>query len=717
MNKKKFATIVSFVMALMLAFTAACNVSNDNGFNNVDYERQSYEIAIEKGYEGTLEEWIELLKGQPGKDGKSAYEIAVDSAGFEGTVEQWIASLRGADGIDGQAGKDGRGISDLKIVDGKLYVLYTDSDGYVELGVVKGEDGKDGVDGADGQDGQNGADGFNGMNGKPGADGKDGRSIVDMYVYDGKLYVMYSDKNEYSLLGDVRGEKGETGATGRGFASVKVVDGEIFVKYTDSNEYISIGSAKGDKGDKGDPGQNGTDGKDGSDGRGVEAVKVENGKLYIKYTDGEDYICLGDVKGDKGDSGADGKDGEDGKNLDINEVYAAAVKGGYTGSFLEFISAYLKVEVSSSSEQIVSKTFLSTVAIASKFAGDAVSSGSGVIYKGNKTTGEVYIVTNFHVIYSSSYTPAICNEVYVFFYGIPFVRLSKDNSNYTAEELEKYMLIEDYGVKAKYVAGSQSNDIAVLKIENCELYKNGPYRPAELIDDSDDLKEGETTYVVGNAEGNGISATSGILSLQSSELTLSPDSASGVKYTYRVLRTDAAVNHGNSGGGLYNKDGKLIGIVNSKTQSVTVDNMGYAIPLNVVLGTVHNLLERAGDNVFRGDEVYVNGYGYNKCLLGVTVREINAYADYDEESGLVTSKAEISVVEVSEGSAASGYLQSGDIILDMELNGIKRKMYRKYQIGDLLLYGKKGDVAILSVRRGGETITVNIPLTVTAYQY
>lgn len=714
MNKKRFTIIVSFVMALLLIFaTVACSPQTDNNRNDNDYKTQSYEIALSKGFDGTLDDWIELLKGQPGKDGKSAYEIAVENAGFQGSIEQWIASLKGADGIDGQPGKDGRGISDLKINDGKLYVLYTDSTDYVELGVVKGTDGKDG---ADGKDGQNGADGFNGQNGKPGADGKDGRSIVDMYVYGGKLYVMYSDKTQYTLLGDVKGDKGETGAAGRGIADVKVIDGIISVKYTDSTEFVVIGSAKGDKGEQGEPGKDGTDGKDGADGRGVESVKVEDGKLYIKYTDGKDFVYVGIVGGEKGEAGADGKDGADGKNLDINEVYAAAVAGGYKGTFLEFIGAYLKVEVNQSSEQIVSKSFLSTVAIASKFTGDAVSSGSGVIYKGNKTTGEVYIVTNFHVIYNSKYTPAICDEVYVFFYGIPFVRVSKDNTQYTPEELEKYMLIEDYGIKAKFVAGSQSNDIAVLKIENCEIYQNGPYRPAELIEDSDELKEGETTYVVGNAEGAGISAASGILSLQSSELNLSPDGGSSAKYTYRVLRTDAAVNHGNSGGGLYNKDGKLIGIVNSKTQSVTVDNMGYAIPLNVVLGTVHNLLERANDNTFYGDEVYTKGYGYNKCLLGVTVKEINCYADYDEETGLVTGKAEVSVVEVSSGSAADGYLQAGDIILDMELNGIKRDIYRKYQIGDLLLYGKKGDIAILRVRRDGKVLTVDVPLTVIAYQ-
>lgn len=68
--------------------------------------------------------------GLPGKDGASAYEIALEN-GFVGTEEEWLASLKGKDGIDGTNGKDG--------VDGK--------DG------AQGPAGKDGVDGKDGDPG------------------------------------------------------------------------------------------------------------------------------------------------------------------------------------------------------------------------------------------------------------------------------------------------------------------------------------------------------------------------------------------------------------------------------------------------------------------------------------------------------------------------------------------------------------------------------------
>ena len=53
-----------------------------------------YEIAVENGFEGTVEEWLDSIIGD---DGKSAYEIAVKH-GFEGTEIEWIASLQGKDG-------------------------------------------------------------------------------------------------------------------------------------------------------------------------------------------------------------------------------------------------------------------------------------------------------------------------------------------------------------------------------------------------------------------------------------------------------------------------------------------------------------------------------------------------------------------------------------------------------------------------------------------
>ena len=67
------------------------------------------------------------------------------------------------------------------------------------------------------------------------------------------------------------------------------------------------------------------------------------------------------------------------------------------------------------------------------------------------------------------------------------------------------------------------------------------------------------------------------------------------------------------------------------------------------------------------------------------------------------------------GSAADGYILAGDKILTVEINGIKREIYRKYQIGELLLYAKKGDIAVVTVLREGRQVRLEIPLIYTTY--
>ena len=95
-------------------------------------------------YTKLLKKLSGMQTGANGKDGRSAYEIAIEN-GFVGTVAEWLESLKGRDGIDG---KDG----------------------------LPGKDGKDGADGLPGKDGTNGKDGLPGKDGRDGRDGKDGVS-------------------------------------------------------------------------------------------------------------------------------------------------------------------------------------------------------------------------------------------------------------------------------------------------------------------------------------------------------------------------------------------------------------------------------------------------------------------------------------------------------------------------------------------------------------
>ena len=130
--------------------------------------KSAYELAVEKGYEGTLDEWLESLKGsngsdgQDGSNGKSAYELAVEK-GYRGTLEAWLESLNGTDGKDGSDGENGKdGITPILGVDSEGYWTIDMGNGVQRLKDANGEDVKAiGQDGTDGKDGVDGSSFFN----------------------------------------------------------------------------------------------------------------------------------------------------------------------------------------------------------------------------------------------------------------------------------------------------------------------------------------------------------------------------------------------------------------------------------------------------------------------------------------------------------------------------------------------------------------------------
>ena len=134
--------------------------------------------------------------GKDGADGKSAYQIAVDS-GFDGTEQAWLASLKGEKGDKGDTGATG----------------------------ATGEKGDTGAAGAKGEKGDKGDPGATGAAGKDGAAGKSAYQVAVASGFDG---------TEQAWLASLKGEKGDKGDTG-------------------------AAGAKGEKGDKGDPGKDGTD--------------------------------------------------------------------------------------------------------------------------------------------------------------------------------------------------------------------------------------------------------------------------------------------------------------------------------------------------------------------------------------------------------------------------------------------------------------------------
>ena len=309
------------------------------------------------------------------------------------------------------------------------------------------------------------------------------------------------------------------------------------------------------------------------------------------------------------------------------------------------------------------------------------SAGSGVIYQLDKTSGDALIITNYHVVYdaSSDTENGISDDISVYLYG--------------AE-------VEEMAMEAAYVGGSLYYDIAVLYVEGSDLLKVSDASAVQVAS-SDDVKVGESAIAIGNAQGYGISVSLGVVSVDSEYITMTAaDGKTSVKS--RLMRVDTAVNPGNSGGGLFNAKGELIGIVNAKIVDEEVDSIGYAIPSAVAVAVADNII----DHCFGTDAECVQ-----RAMLGITVAPIDSKAVYDPIDGSVRIVETVSVYELSEDSIANGILQSGDVMVSASFNESTVVITRQYHIIDMMLRVRAGDEIELSIIRGDEEMTVKVTVT------
>ncbi|MCL1830542.1 MAG: trypsin-like peptidase domain-containing protein, partial [Oscillospiraceae bacterium] len=123
------------------------------------------------------------------------------------------------------------------------------------------------------------------------------------------------------------------------------------------------------------------------------------------------------------------------------------------------------------------------------------------------------------------------------------------------------------------------HDIALLKIDAVDLV------PA-ILGNSDLLEVGEDAIVIGNPLGSfGGTVTNGIISALEREVLVEGTSMV-------LLQTNAAVNPGNSGGGIFNGKGELIGLINAKSMGNNIEGIGFAIPINLVMPIVEQLINK-----------------------------------------------------------------------------------------------------------------------------
>ena len=381
-----------------------------------------------------------------------------------------------------------------------------------------------------------------------------------------------------------------------------------------------------------------------------------------------------------------GMDGQDGKDLTAKDIYETAVANGYQGTYIQFCQEVLQVNVTEGNNvDTIARNMTSVVSVYCGFSQTVRSNpwtvqtryypsgGAGVILELNQETGDALIVTNYHVVYDADCDAAngISDSIYLYTYG---AYNAFSGSEYSAP----YQDTQGDGLKATYVGGAMEYDIAILSVSGSEYLKHCLASSAVLAE-SDEVQVGDKVYVIGNPSGAGLAATSGIISVESEYIQMSAIDGSSSVMKFRVMRTDAAINSGNSGGALFNAQGELIGITNAKNGSSEVDNMGYALPITQVKNLAKNILDNRMENCAR------------VAMLGIMVQTVSSKAYYDAY-GRLKIQEEFEVVQApSKASAGYGKLKVGDKIKGIKIgDGEWVNFTRQYQLLDQLLCVRKG---------------------------
>ena len=308
-----------------------------------------------------------------------------------------------------------------------------------------------------------------------------------------------------------------------------------------------------------------------------------------------------------------------------------------------------------SSEEVYKKGVSSTVYIISKTM-DASYGGSGVFFsEDDSDEGYAYLFTNAHVV-----EDAISIEIIY--------------SNYKRDKayLVGYHLLED---------------IAVLAVK-----KNDNYTIA-TINNTENLSPGHEVLAIGTPVSTdyNFTATKGIISKIDSPLSSRLDDS----YTLLLLQIDAPLNHGNSGGPLFDMYGNLIGLNTVKLlydeSYKNIDDFNFSIPV-----------ERA---LFIANKIF-NNKKYTRGLIGITSTDIIDISLAERSHYNISLNHGMYVSDVTDTGAANNILRPKDIIT--KINGIE--FTHKTQFQKELFKYSKGETISLTIYRNNNYSTVNITL-------
>jgi S1-C subfamily serine protease len=250
------------------------------------------------------------------------------------------------------------------------------------------------------------------------------------------------------------------------------------------------------------------------------------------------------------------------------------------------------------------------------------------------------------------------------------------------------------GNHAAHVIGVAPNyDVALLQIEGVSNL------PTVTLANSSKLEVGDAVVAIGNALGQGTSATKGHIVALDQNITANTGSGRSETLT-GLIQSDAAISPGDSGGALVNASAQVIGMITAgeatgfRTSTTTV---AYSIPTNNVLPIVNQI--RAGK---ASDEIIIGPVGY----LGVTIRDLNA--QIAAQLGLsVTSGALVWTVQGGSPAENAG-IERYSVIIAIE----SRTVTSSDTLGAALHQYKPGaKVKVTWIDQGGTNHTATVTLT------
>ncbi|MBQ6606350.1 MAG: trypsin-like peptidase domain-containing protein [Firmicutes bacterium] len=288
-------------------------------------------------------------------------------------------------------------------------------------------------------------------------------------------------------------------------------------------------------------------------------------------------------------------------------------------------------------------------------------------------------------------TEIVSNDFYSWFYSGSNVRQGAGSGVILSEDgyiLTCYHVIKNANTitvatregqtfDAAVVGGDEEEDIAIIKVEAEGL------TPA-VMGDSDELRVGSPVVAIGNPLGQlGGTVTAGIISSLERQVTIDDQ-------TFTVMQTDAAINSGNSGGGLFNAKGELIGLVDAKAADIGVEGLAFALPLNSIKDYI--------------EDIVAHGEVVSRVTLGVQLLDAT-----DQRTALSYRLDELGVYILSvqdNSNAAYAGLKAGDRIVSIDGAEVESAQ----QVIDIINSKQVGDTLEMVIVRDGEEQQLSVIL-------